>query len=221
MCRVVIQQGNVTVPEWVRDRASFHRWTASEEFPEHGRVDYLAGEIWVDMSEEQAYSHNRVRARFYYVLEGLSLAQGKGTFFVDGLRVAHREADLSAVPDAVYITDASFEQMRVRQVPGAAHGVVRMEGSPDMVLEVVSDSSVTKDNVRLRELYWKAGVREFWLVDARRDPPSFDILRHTARGYAATRKQDGWVKSTVFGKSFRLTAHTNRIGNPEYSLEVR
>ena len=68
---------------------------------------------------------------------------------------------------------------------------------------------------------WKAGVREYWLVDARKELLQFDILRHTSRGYVATRKRDGWMKSAVFGKSFRLTQQPNGMGHPDYTLAVR
>ena len=36
-----------------------------------------------------------------------------------------------------------------------------------------------------------------------------------------TRKQGGWLKSVVFGKSFRLTRRTDRSGNPQFTLEVK
>jgi Uma2 family endonuclease len=39
-----------------------------------------------------------------------------------------------------------------------------------MVLEVVSASSVEPDTQTLRELYWAAGIKEYWLVDARGGP---------------------------------------------------
>ncbi|HZU36585.1 MAG TPA: hypothetical protein VFA18_11780 [Gemmataceae bacterium] len=57
-------------------------------------------------------------------------------------------------------------------------------------------------------------------MDARQVPLKFDILRHTAKGYVATRKQDGWMKSAVFGKAFRLTQQVNQLGHPEYTLEA-
>jgi len=94
-------------------------------------------------------------------------------------------------------------------------------GSPDMVLEVVSPSSVEKDTVILRQLYWKAGVREYWLVDPRGLELHFDILRHAEKSYVATRRQQGWLKSAVFGKSFRLTKRNDTRGNPVFTLEVR
>ena len=223
MLSVVIQQPahRVTVPNWVSDRESFLRWTADDSFPEYGRIDYLAGEIWIDMSEEQIYSHNQVKTEFTYVLTGLAKVSRLGRFYQDGLRIDHPEADLAAVPDGVYISRKRLETLRIRKVEGAEGGYVRMEGAPDMVLEVVSDSSVEKDSVRLRDLYWQAGVREYWLVDARSKRLTFTIWKHSAKGYTAARGRDGWLKSDVFGKAFRLTAGTDELSDPEFILEVR
>jgi Uma2 family endonuclease len=218
---VIIAADNVTVPAWVEDRDSFHRWTASEEFPEHGRIDYLQGEIWIDMSEEQVFSHNQVKTAMNAVLFFLAQSSRLGRHFADGLRISHPEADLSAVPDGVFILNDSFQTMRVQLVEGATGGFVRVEGAPDMALEVVSPGSVKKDTVRLHQIYRDAGIPEYWLVDARQEPLTFDVFRLTAKGYVATRKQSGWVKSAVFGKSFRLTQAADALGHPAYTLAVR
>jgi hypothetical protein len=217
---VIKDAKDVTLPEWVHDLASFRRWTESEDFPEEGRIDYLAGQGWIDMSKEQIFSHLRLKAVFPRVVGGFVEANDLGLYLPDGARLSHPEADLSAVPDAVYLSKETIQQMRARLLQGAEAGYVEIEGSPDMVLEVVSDGSVRKDTEILRRLYWKAAVREYWLVDARHDPLSFEILRHTAKGYVATRKQKGWIKSAVFGKSFRLSQHTDGLGYPAYTLEI-
>jgi Uma2 family endonuclease len=80
---------------------------------------------------------------------------------------------------------------------------------------------VDKDTEWLQKAYWEAGIPEYWLIDARKPPLSFDIHRHTAKGYATTRKPGGWVKSAVLGQSFRLSAEVNGLGHPEYTLEMR
>jgi Uma2 family endonuclease len=91
-----------------------------------------------------------------------------------------------------------------------------------MVLEIVSEGSVRKDNVTLKQAYWEAGAREYWLVDARKEPLTFDVFRHTAKGYVGTRKQGGWLKSSVFGKSFRLTQQIDpTLGDVVFNLDVR
>ena len=50
---------------------------------------------------------------------------------------------------------------------------------------------------------------------------AFDIFRLTAQGYVSTRAQRGWLKSEVFGKSFKLSRGLDELGNPEFTLEVR
>ena len=55
-----------------------------------------------------------------------------------------------------------------------------------MVMEVVSDSSEKKDNQTVFEAYFKAGVSEYWLVDARGDTLEFQIHKRGAAGFLPT-----------------------------------
>jgi len=221
MSTFVLDRERVHIPSWVKDLDSFRRWAHSDEFPEKVRICYLKGEVWVDMSKEQVFTHISVKTEFNNVLGPLGKASRSGRYFQDGLLISNEEADLSAQPDGTFDTFQSMKEERVRLVEGKDEGYVELEGTPDMVLEVVSASSVEKDTETLRELYWEAGIPEYWLVDARGDEPLFEILRHTPRGYVSTRKQGGWLRSAVFGKSFRLTRQDDELGNPEFTLEVR
>ena len=45
--------------------------------------------------------------------------------------------------------------------------------------------------------------------------------RHAPKGYTATRKQGGWIKSAVFSSSFRLTCQMDDLAHPEYTLAIR
>jgi Uma2 family endonuclease len=221
MTTFVIDSDYVQVPDWVEDLQSFRRWFHSDEFPETGRICYFNGEVWVDMSREQFFSHNQVKAEFTYVLMGLVKAGRLGRYVPDGMLLTNIEADISVQPDGAFVSEESLDMKRVKLVEGKEEGFVELEGTPDMVLEVVSASSVEKDTVDLREQYWKAGIPEYWLVDARGERLDFDILRQSAKGYVATRKQGGWLKSNVFGRRFRLTRRFDKRGEPEYHLAVR
>jgi Uma2 family endonuclease len=222
MPSVVIQEAkDLTVPRWVVDLPSFTCWAESESFPEQGRIDYVAGEIWIDMSDEEIWAHNQITAEATVVLGSLAKTARRGRFFQNGLRILHSDADLAATPDGLYIRNETFETLRAMPAGGERGRPVRVEGSPDMVLEVLSDSSVRKDLKRLRDVYWKADIPEYWIIDARKQPLTFEILRRTSRGYVRTRPEGGWLRSKVFGKSFRLLQGAGALGHPTFTLEVR
>lgn len=219
--RAAVIEDSVCIPEWVRNLKSFRRWADSREFPQEGRISYLNGEVWVDMSREQVFSHALVKTEFGGVLSPLSKKERRGTYFVDGPYLTHVLADFAHVPDGMFVSRESLRLGRVSLIRGARRGFVELEGTPDMLLEVLSDSSVKKDLQRLQLLYWKAGVPEYWIVDARGEKVRFDILRHTEEGYVAVPKRSGWQASAVFGHSFKLTVRPDELGNPEYTLSVR
>jgi hypothetical protein len=215
------ESNQVSIPSWVTDLNSFRRWADSGDFPDTGRICYLRGEVWVDMSKEQIFSHLQVKTEYTVVLGGLVKAGKRGLYLTDGLLLSNADADISVKPDGTFISNDALETGRVRLVEGAETGFVEAEGTPDMVLEIISESSVLKDTETLRKAYWEAGIPEYWLVDTRSEPLSFEILKHTSRGYSAVRKQAGWVKSAVFGKSFCLVRTANKLGHPEIILRVR
>jgi hypothetical protein len=217
----ISEAGQVRVPEWVVDIDSFRRWTDCDEFPREGRIWWLCGVVWADMSKEQILTHIAVKTEITVVLGGIAKLDKLGIVLGDGLLLSNFAADISGNPDMTFLSNDTLSSDRIRLIEGKEGGYTELQGSPDMVLEVLSKSSVKKDDVDLRQAYWEAGIREYWLVDARKPPLRFEILNHTQRGYTARRKKDGWSKSAVFGKSFRLNQTTNVLGHPEYSLEVR
>ncbi len=216
-----VEEGRrVSVPGWVTDINAFRRWLDENDLPEGVRAWWLEGEVWIDMSGEQIFTHVGVKTEITVVLGGLAKRQRLGRYFTDGILLSNFAADISGKPDGLFLSTATLASDRVRFIEGKKNGHVELQGSPDMVLEVLSESSEEKDEVVLKRAYWEADIPEYWLVDARGNI-RFDIFRRTARGYAATRKQDGWVKSNVFGMSFRLLAQQGPDGHPDFTLEVR
>jgi Uma2 family endonuclease len=214
--------GEFNIPAWVKDLASFRRWVEEDDSLDFGRVGYLKGRIWLDMSKEQLYTHNGVKTEVTSVLHRLIKDKRSGRYFSDGVLLCNVPADVSGQPDGTFVSAESFQTGRVKDVVSRRDGgYVELEGAPDLVVEVVSPGTVRKDTIRLRQAYWEAGIREYWLIDARRQPLKFDILRHAQRGYVASRKHDGWVKSVVLGQSFRLTLATGVNDRPEFTLDVR
>lgn len=220
--RWYIGSREVSVPDWVVDLESFRRWADADDFPEEGRISWLCGEVAIDMSTEQFFTHGQVKTKMSAVLTFEAEANNRGYWWTDAPRVSNEEANISVKPDGVFVSTVSLQSKAVHLRESMQdEGHVEIVGSPDMVLEVISTSSVRKDTVILREAYWKAGVKEYWLVDARKEPLKFDIFRHTETGYTAARKQKGWLRSQVFGKSFRLTRMIDPLNKPAFTLESR
>lgn len=212
----------VTIPDRATaSLASFREWAGNNDLPEKTRTDYYKGEVWIEMGTEQVFSHGAVKSAFAAVLYPLADIPNGDLFLINGVLVTHVGAELSGNPDMTFVSAASLDAGRVKLVESPDGGYTELDGTPDMVLEIVSPSSVKKDKQTLREAYWEAGISEYWLVDARGGAADFRILKLAAKGYAEAKKQSGWQKSAVFGKSFRLVRGTDRRGNPTFTLEVK
>jgi Uma2 family endonuclease len=203
--------------------AGFRAWVTSDDFPEWVRVTFVDQEIYLDMSKEELETHAKVKAEVCRVLLNLAKELKTGDFYLDGVLISNEAAEFSNNPDALFVLLESIEKNRVRMLPreGEEGQFLEIEGTPDWVLEVISHSSVTKDTKKLRRAYHRAGIREYWLIDARGDTIDFQILYWRKKGYVAAPNRDGWQRSEVFGREFRLVRERNRLGRWEYTLEIR
>ena len=219
--RIAGEDDILHVPSGISDIHAFREWVHSSGLPEYGRVWWLDGSVWVDLTMEDIFSHVAVKTEITIVVGGLVKTANLGLYLTDGVLLSNFAADISGIPDGMFLSNETLDSDRVRFLEGRRGGYTELQGSPDMVLEIVSRSSVRKDTETLKKAYWEAGIREYWLVDARRDPPKFTIFRYAARGYAAPRKQDGWVASAAFGRAFRLVRSASAHHQPKFVLESR
>lgn len=212
--------GRVDFPAWITDHESFRRWARSPDCPEHLRVAFYDNAIWVDAAMEQLYVHNQVKCRVGLALG--PLVEGRGLYVTDGMLLSHPAAAFSTIPDGYFVSYEAFTAGRVREVAGREGGYVELEGSPEMVLEVVSDSSVQKDLVDMPPRYFAAEVLEYWTIDVRTEVPLFQLWKRGPKGFVLPRKlAGGWRKSDVFDRSFRLTTGQDPRGKPRFTLEVK
>ena len=221
MTTVVIQREDqdVRIPKWAGDLAGFRRWAKSDEFPEHGWYAYLDGDLWVDPSMEKL-SHNQIKTEISNVLGPLAKQTQSGLYLGDRMLLTNVGAGLSTEPDGMFVGYDTLKSGNA--VLEDAEESLEVIGVADVVLEVVSGTSVKKDTVVLRELYARAGVREVWLADSRAKNFSFEILHLRAAAYvSAPADPAGWVESKVFGRWFRLLRETDQVGLPVFRLEVK
>ena len=76
------------------------------------------------------------------------------------------------------------------------------KGAPDLIIEILSESSVIMDRKVKAEIYRKAGVKEYWIVNS----ATLDIMvnRLTAEQYVSTVYQDKVKSSALTGLEIDL-----------------
>lgn len=214
----------VDVPLAALSLEGFCDWARSDEFPRTGRTCYLNGEIFVDMSPENLETHNQAKRGLYHGLDRFLDDDDLGKLIVDGMLLVNEDAGLATEADALLCLWESIRAGRVqfRERVEGSERFIEVVGSPDIAAEIVSNSSVRKDTVVLMDLYYQAEVSEYWLIDARKQDVSFRIF---ARGSSAFEEvpadADGFSRSIVLGRNFRITRRRDPVGGWRYVLEYR
>jgi Uma2 family endonuclease len=214
----IVINGNVHIPSWVIDHDSFRRWAFSEAFPERGRFAWLDGRLWVDLSMETDF-HSQIKTVITIVLGSIVLNEALGRFYADGMLISNKAIGLSCEPDAMFVSNSRLEKGQAQLQMGDKS--LEINGSVDMALEVISKSSIDKDLGNAMQLYAKAAISEYWLVDSTIDSPELVIMRLRSGKYVAARKHGGWVRSHVFGRSFCLTCQKDANGLSQFNLETK
>jgi Uma2 family endonuclease len=221
----VVFEDQFEIPDGVTTLSAFRRWALSPEFPERGRIDFIDGRIEIDMSPEDFFTHGTLKAELCSWLVSLVKERDLGYVVTDRTRVSSPEANLSAEPDIVFISHDSLDSGQVQLVPkasGEPGRYVEVEGGPDLVIEIVSDSSKAKDIQRLPTAYYNAGVGEYWLIDARKDQLEFVMYRQGDNDFEqAVADSDGLFQSRVLSCEFKLDRERDRRGHWKYDVIKR
>ncbi len=136
--------------------------------PDDGkRREIIEGELYVTPSPQTP--HQRTVGRLFMRL-GLFVESHKlGEVFVAPFDVVFSEFDV-VEPDILYISNARAGILTNRNVQGA----------PDLVVEVLSESTWRVDRSVKLKLYGKFGVQEYWIIDP--EGPSAEIYRRGEEG---------------------------------------
>lgn len=213
----------LVIPFSAHTHDGFRAWALSDDFPERGKITFVEGEMVVDMSPESIEIHSSIKTEISRVLATIVRQQKSGQFHIDGVLITNTDAKVSNEPDALFVSRETLKSGRVTFTPAVGHpdGSKEMVGTVDWVLEIVSPSSRRKDNKLLRDAYYKAGIAEYWLVDALGDEIEFQLLLPGDNGYIAAEASDGWLSSPTFSRSFKLTRELDEDGYWLYTLEQK
>jgi Uma2 family endonuclease len=152
--------------------------------PQDGlRHELIDGEHLV--SPSPLLRHQAVVVNLTHLLVGLVRAKGLGKIYSGPVDVVFSPHDV-VVPDLVFVSAA-----RVAVLTPA-----NIQGAPDLAVEVLSPSNRRWDEIRKRDLYERAGVAEYWIVDP--EAETVKVLRRLADGAG-------------FGRAELLSAHQRDV----------
>ncbi len=120
------------------------------EYEDEVWEELIDGEV-VAMSPRPYIDHNQISLNIYSIFR--NYLKGKpGRAFGFGVDLYLTEKD-RYIPDVMVVCD------RGKITPE------RVEGTPDLVVEILSMNTVLHDRGKKRNAYERAGVREYWIID--------------------------------------------------------
>jgi len=121
-----------------------------EALPDEPRCELIFGRIYVSPSRSPL--HQAILLALAHALETAAFETG-GLLFV--------------APLDTFLADHSVVQPDVLYISAARRGILqeRIEGAPDLLVEVLSPGTARRDRGEKLLLYAQSGVREYWIVD--------------------------------------------------------
>ena len=211
----LLENGAITIPAGIVDLQTFRDWTRSDDFPRYGRIDYIDGQIEVDMCPANIQFHSLPKSEIAIAVGHFVRSHDLGQFYIDQTRLISTLGVLSCEPDMMFI---SWKRINTGEIvfresakPQSDMDFMEIDGGPDLVVEVLSPSSIQKDTQRLKERYFEAGTLEYWLVDAMHGKSDLRIMYPGARAFKpAPIDRNGFQRSKVLGMSIKLICGPGR-----------
>jgi Uma2 family endonuclease len=136
--------------------------------PDDGkRYEIIEGELFVTPAPRLL--HQKIVTRLAAALSTLMEREGLGQVFVAPVDVVFSDFDV-VEPDIIYVSKQRASVLTEKN----------LQGAPDLVIEVLSDTTEKRDRTTKLKLYGRFGVQEYWIIDPA--GPAADIYRFGPEG---------------------------------------
>jgi Uma2 family endonuclease len=139
------------------------------------RYEIIKGELFVTPSPVRR--HQRALANLLYYLTDLVKKHDLGEVYPAPFDVVFSQYDV-VEPDILYVSKARASVITEKNIQGA----------PDLVVEVLSESTAQIDRTTKLKLYARYGVAEYWVIDP--VACSAEIYRLLPSGFELTAQLD-------------------------------
>ena len=175
-------------------------WTYKDYlgFPEGGplRYEVIDGELY--MTPTPNIRNQRIILKLSQALQSFLARHPFGELFVSPCDAVFSADPLQVVqPDLVFVSAARSSIVTEQNI----------QGSPDLVIEVLSEGTMLRDRNQKLRLYERFGVLEYWIVDQERNTVS--VFRLSEGGYPEPllfRKEDVLTSPLLPGLSVPVSS---------------
>lgn len=150
-------------------------------------MEWVDGEVITYMPP--VHEHQRLVLFLCELLNGFIQYFTLGTLIPAPFEVKLWSDGPSREPDIIFISQKNQHKLTEK----------RFEGAPDLIIEIISPSSVTEDRVYKFTNYMQAGVAEYWIIDPRprQHHADFYVLGEGQVYHPAPIDDDGLYHSTA------------------------
>jgi len=144
--------------------------------PDDERYELIEGELL--MTPSPVMRHQRISRKMLIALDNHVTDNDLGEVF-DAPSDVYLDNENVVQPDILFVSKERFDIISEKNI----------QGTPDLVIEIISESTAYRDLVQKKKLYARFGVKEYWIVIP--EESSVDIF---------TLKDNAFVLHKSYGK---------------------
>ncbi len=165
-----MSQQTITTPEAAERRLkmTYDEFLAWADEDVH--AEWVDGEVTVFVPP--SIRHQRLVSLLHYLLGLYADLRNLGEVLVAPVEMRLEPPGSSREPDLLFVAKANASRL----------SAARLDGPADLVVELVSDSSVARDRADKFYEYQEAGIGEYWVIDPRPGKERVDLYALTAEG---------------------------------------
>jgi Uma2 family endonuclease len=137
----------------LKGRMTEQQFVAWAEQQEDLRAEWVDGEVII--TSPASVEHEQLLIWLFNVLHPFVEQQNLGVILGSNVTVRLASQKRRRIPDLLFVSNARQDLVKENHV----------EGPPDLIIEVVSPDSQTRDRRKKHREYEKGGVREYWILD--------------------------------------------------------
>ena len=158
--------------------------------PDDKRYELIEGELY--MTPSPITNHQRISRKIEFLLEKFVTENELGEIF-DAPYDVYFDDENVVQPDILFI---SKDRLNII-------GDKNLQGAPDLVIEILSESNAYRDLIQKKKLYARHGVKEYWIVVPGEKTIDIHILKEKTYQLYKTLGQDDTLESQIL-KGFKM-----------------